>query len=219
MTIYIAGHFYISIPGRSGDSINPKPPCQHQGDLHGVSRTEEHSHPCLRPGDIKGWLYSDPDRYHEITDSYDAEYFRYGVISGNLDIEEQLNKVGSFTVTFNCKPYKYSFAGQQPMAADSASLSITNPTAFESKTYIKLYGSGAVTLNISSGGSTNAWTISVIDEYTEIDSELMNCFKGKVLKNDAVKGAEFPVFKPGVCTINCTGDVTRIEVIPRWCCL
>ena len=39
--------------------------------------------------------------------SYDAEYFRYGVISGNLDIEEQLNKVGSFTVTFNCKPYKY----------------------------------------------------------------------------------------------------------------
>ena len=23
MTIYIAGHFYISIPGRSGDSINP----------------------------------------------------------------------------------------------------------------------------------------------------------------------------------------------------
>ena len=55
--------------------------------------------------DIKGWLYSEPDRYHEITDSYDAEYFRYGVISGNLDIEEQLNKVGSFTVTFNCKPY------------------------------------------------------------------------------------------------------------------
>ena len=218
MTIYIAGHFYISIPGRSGDSINPNRR-QHQGDLHGVSRTEEHSHPCLRPGDIKGWLYSDPDRYHEITDSYDAEYFRYGVISGNLDIEEQLNKVGSFTVTFNCKPYKYSFAGQQPMAADSASLSITNPTAFESKPYIKLYGSGAVTLNISSGGSTNAWTISVIDEYTEIDSELMNCFKGKVLKNDAVKGAEFPVFKPGVCTINCTGDVTRIEVIPRWCCL
>ena len=47
----------------------------------------------------------------------------------------------------------------------------------------------------------------------------MNCFKGTVLKNDTVKGAEFPVFKSGVCTINCTGDVTRIEVIPRWCCL
>ena len=61
--------------------------------------------------------------------------------------------------------------------------------------------------------------ISNLDEYIEIDSELMNCFKGTVLKNDTVKGAEFPVFKSGVCTINCNGDVSRIEVIPRWCCL
>ena len=92
--------------------------------------------------DIKGWLYSEPDRYHEITDSYDAEYFRYGVISGSLDIEEQLNKVGSFTVTFNCKPYKYSFAGQQMVSVDSTSISVTNPTAFESRPYIKLRVAG-----------------------------------------------------------------------------
>ena len=122
-------------------------------------------------------------------------------------------------MTFNCKPYKYSFAGQQTVAADSASLSVTNPTAFESRPYIKLYGSGAVTLNVSSGNSTNSWMISEIDESIEIDSELMNCFKDTILKNDKVKGAEFPILKPGVCTIICTGDVTRIEVIPRWCCL
>lgn len=61
--------------------------------------------------------------------------------------------------------------------------------------------------------------ISNLDEYIEIDSELMNCFKGTALKNDTVKGAEYPVFKSGVCTINCNGDVSRIEVVPRWCCL
>ena len=168
---------------------------------------------------IKGWLYAEPDRYHELTDSYDSEYFRYGVISGSLDIEEQLNKVGSFTVTFNCKPYKYSYAGQQTVAADDSTLTVTNPTAFESRPYIKLYGSGAVTLNISSGGSTSSWTISDIDEYIEIDSELMNCYKGTVLKNDTVTGDGFPALKSGVSTIACVGDVTRIEVIPRWCCL
>ena len=167
--------------------------------------------------DIKGWLYSEPDRYHEITDSYDAEYFRYGVISGSLDIEEQLNKVGSFTVTFNCKPFKYSFAGQQTVSADASELTITNPSAFESRPYIKLYGNGTVVIMIQPQG--RGMMISNLDEYIEIDSELMNCFKGTVLKNDTVKGAEFPVFKPGVCTINCTGDVSRIEVIPRWCCL
>ena len=211
---------FISIPGRSGDIINPNRRFANIKVTYTVFLARKNIAALaavLR--DIKGWLYSEPDRYHEITDSYDTEYFRYGVISGNLDIEEQLNKVGSFTVTFNCKPFKYSFVGQETLAVDASELTITNPTAFESKPNIKLYGSGAVTLNVSSGNSTSSWTISAIDEYIEIDSELMNCFKDTILKNDKVKGAEFPILKPGVCTIICTGDVTRIEVIPRWCCL
>ena len=167
--------------------------------------------------DIKGWLYSEPDRYHEITDSYDAGYFRYGVISGNLDIEEQLNKIGCFTVTFNCKPYKYSFAGQETVAADASELTITNPTAFESRPYIKLYGSGAVALMMQPQG--RGMMISNLDEYIEIDSELMNCFKDTTLKNDTVTGDGFPMLKPGTTTIACAGNVQRIEVIPRWCCL
>ena len=211
---------FISIPGRSGDIINPNRRFSNIKVTYTVFLARKNAAALasvLR--DIKGWLYSEPDRYHEITDSYDAEYFRYGVISGNLDIEEQLNKVGSVTVTFNCKPYKYSFAGQQMVSVDSTSISVTNPTAFESRPYIKLYGSEAVTLNISSGSSTTSWTISAINEYIEIDSELMNCYKGIVLKNDTVMGDGFPMLKPGTNTISCVGAVTRIEVIPRWCCL
>lgn len=211
---------FISIPGRSGDIINPNRRFSNIKVTYTVFLARKNAAALasvLR--DIKGWLYSEPDRYHEITDSYDLEYFRYGVISGNLDIEEQLNKVGSFTVTFNCKPYKYSFAGQQMVSVDSTSISVTNPTAFESRPYIKLYGSEAVTLNISSGGSTTSRTISDINEYIEIDSELMSCYKGIVLKNDTVMGDGFPMLKPGTNTISCVGAVTRIEVIPRWCCL
>lgn len=211
---------FISIPGRSGDIINPNRRFSNIKVTYTVFLARKNTAALasvLR--DIKGWLYSEPDRYHEITDSYDAEYFRYGVISGNLDIEEQLNKVGCFTVTFNCKPYKYSFAGQQMVSVDSTSISVTNPTAFESRPNIKLYGSEAVTLNISSGSSTTSWTISAINEYIEIDSELMNCYKGIVLKNDTVMGDGFPMLKPGTNTISCVGAVTRIEVIPRWCCL
>lgn len=211
---------FISIPGRSGDIINPNRRFSNIKVTYTVFLARKNAAALasvLR--DIKGWLYSEPDRYHEITDSYDAEYFRYGVISGNLDIEEQLNKVGSFTVTFNCKPYKYSFAGQQMVSVDSTSISVTNPTAFESRPYIKLYGSEAVTLNISSGSNTTSWTISAINEYIEIDSELMNCYKGIVLKNDTVMGDGFPMLKPGTNTISCVGAVTRIEAIPRWCYL
>ena len=207
---------FISIPSRSGDIINPNRRFANIKVSYTVFLARKNVAALaavLR--DIKGWLYSEPDRYH--TDSYDAEYFRYGVISGSLDIEEQLNKVGCFTVTFNCKPYKYSYAGQETVSADASELTITNPTAFESRPYIKLYGSGTVVIMIQPQG--RGMMISNLDEYIEIDSELMNCFKGTALKNDKVKGTEFPVLKPGVCTIICTGDVTRIEVIPRWCCL
>ena len=212
---------FISIPGRSGDIINPNRRFSNIKVTYTVFLARKNAAALasvLR--DIKGWLYSEPDRYHELTDSYDMEYFRYGVISGTLDIEEQLNKVGSFTVTFNCKPYKYSFAGQETVSADASELTITNPTAFESKPYIKLYSSGTVRLMIMPDGQgTTTWVISDVDEYIEIDSELMNCFKDTVLKNDTVTSEGFPVLKPGENSITCAGNVWWIEIVPRWRCL
>ena len=212
---------FISIPGRSGDIINPNRRFANIKVTYTVFLARKNAAALVSVlRDIKGWLYSEPDRYHELSDSYDAEYFRYGVISGSLDIEEQLNKVGSFTVTFNCKPYKYSFAGQEMVSADASTLTITNPTAFESKPYIKLYGSGAVQLMIMPDGpGTTTWVISDVDEYIEIDSELMNCFKDTVLKNDTVTSEGFPVLKPGENFITCAGNVRRIEIVPRWRCL
>lgn len=209
---------FISIPGRSGDIINPNRRFSNIKVTYTVFLARKNA-PALAAvlRDIKGWLYSEPDRYHEITDSYDAEYFRYGVISGNLDIEEQLNKVGGFTVTFNCKPFKYSFAGQQTVTVDASELTIANPTAFESRPYIKLYGNGTVVIMIQPQG--RGMMISNLDEYIEIDSELMNCFKDTVLKNDTVTGEGFPVLKPGENSIACSGNVRRVEVIPRWRCL
>ena len=212
---------FISIPGRSGDIINPNRRFANIKVTYTVFLARKNIATLaavLR--DIKGWLYSEPDRYHEITDSYDAEYFRYGVISGNLDIEEQLNKIGCFTVTFNCKPYKYSLAGQETVSADSSELTIANPTAFESRPYIKIYGSGLIRLMVQpEGEGASLWTISEVDECIEIDSELMNCFKDTTLKNDTVTGDGFPMLKPGTTTIACAGNVQRIEVIPRWQCL
>ena len=212
---------FISIPGRSGDIINPNRRFSNIKVTYTVFLARKNTAALasvLR--DIKGWLYSEPDRYHELTDSYDAEYFRYGVISGSLDIEEQLNKIGCFTVTFNCKPFKYSFEGQQTIADGNPRLAVTNPTAFDSKPYIKIYGSGTMRLMIQpEGQSTTTWMLSNVDEYIEIDSELMNCFKDTVLKNDTVTGEGFPVLKPGENSIACTGNVRRVEVIPRWRCL
>ena len=180
---------FISIPGRSGDIINPNRRFANIKVTYTVFLARKNIAALaavLR--DIKGWLYSEPDKYHD--------------------------------VTFNCKPFKYSFAGQQTLSADASELTITNPTAFESRPYIKLYGGGLIRLMVQpEGRGTSSWGFAGVDEYIEIDSERMNCYKGTVLKNDILSGEGFPVLKPGENTIACAGNVRRVEVVPRWQCL
>ena len=79
-----------SIPGRDGDLICPG------GRLGNVSL----SYTCFVPAksiaeleerltDVKAWLYAEPDRYHELFDSYDTRFFRRAVFNSKLDISEE----------------------------------------------------------------------------------------------------------------------------------
>ena len=50
----------------------------------------------------------------------------------------------------------------------------------------------------------------------EIDSELMNFFKGTELKNSSVSGDGFPLLVKGDNVLSFNGGITRVEIIPRW---
>lgn len=167
---------------------------------------------------VKGWLYAQPDRYHEITDSYDTGYIRYGVISGSLDIEEQFNKLGSFRVTFNCKPFKYSVEGLQEISIENGG-SLFNPEAFTAKPLITLKASGDFSLTLQNSGYNKTWNFKGIEDGVVCDSEQMNFYYSTVLLNDKVTGEEFPELPPGETVISVSGDVSEIKVTPRWCCL
>lgn len=168
---------------------------------------------------VKGWLYTKPDRYHPITDSYDPGFVRYGVIKEGLDIEEQLNRLGLFTVTFSCKPFRYSVAGGEPITLAASGGVLHNPFSFASRPYLRIEGSGSGTLAIQSSGGNHVWTFSEIDGYVEIDSEQMNFYKSTQLKNHTVTGDGFPVLQPGENVLSCSGGITGLSVTPRWCCL
>lgn len=210
---------FTSIPGRNGDLIvsnrrfaNVKVSYtvflarKNIADLSDVLRA------------VKGWLYTEPDRYHAITDSYDTGYIRYGVISGSLDIEEQFNKLGSFRVTFNCKPFKYSMEGVQELSVEKGG-SLFNAEAFNAKPVITLKGSGSFSLTLQNGGYNKTWNFIGITEGVVCDSEQMNFYYGTVLLNDKVTGEEFPELPPGETVISVSGGVSEIKVTPRWCCL
>lgn len=87
-----------------------------------------------------------------------------------------------------------------------------NPTVFPSQPLIRIFGAGTFTLN------DITVTVSQADEYTDVDCELMDCYKGNVNKNQYVSFStyDFPVLKSGQNTVEFAGGVTAVTIIPRW---
>lgn len=207
---------YTAIPGRNGDLItdngrykNISIPYKFTLLNHSEEDFSSKAH------QIKGWLLSEQG-YFKLWDSYDSRYFRFACYSDEMNIEQQLEAVGELTLSFNCKPFKYSFEGQKTVTLSEAG-TIYNAELFDSAPYIKVVGNGTVTLNIND----SAFLIKDIDEYIELDFEMPNAFKGLQPKNNKVSGADMSTFrfKSGFNNISWVGNVEKLEIIPRWCCL
>lgn len=160
---------------------------------------------------IKNWLYA-PSVYSELTDNYSTDVYRKAVFIEGLDVSDELNHIAKFTVTFSCKPYRYLISGKNTRTFTTFPTSINNPMPYGSLPYIKVTGSGDITLTIGN----YMVTLTSIDEYIEIDSELQSAYKGTTLQNTLISSYPFPSLIPGVNSIAVSGTVTRLEIIPRW---
>ena len=207
---------FQSIPGRDGDLILPNgryPNVQVTYSVFLPAKTLTELQEKITA--VKAWLYTEPDRYHELRDSYDTGSFRRAVINTALDIEDQLNKIGVFTVSFSCLPFKYLDSGQTAVTVASGN-SLTNPTPFASKPLIRVNGSGDGVLQISNSSGVLRLQMEGISSYLYIDSEQMNCYKGAASMNDAVTASGFPALTAGQNAFSFSGGITSIKVTPRW---
>jgi phage-related protein len=118
---------------------------------------------------------------------------------------------GRVRVTFDRKPERYLKSGET-VTTLSANGSIINPTAFDSKPLIRIYGSGDV------GIGSSLITVLLADGYTDIDCEAMECYKGTVSMNSMVSfsGNDFPVLHAGSNGITLGAGITKVEITPRW---
>ena len=209
----------VSVPGRDGELIN-------SNKRYGNATV---TYTCFLPAksieelntkirNVKKMLFADADSYHELTDSYDPEFMRYAVFNSKLDITDQLNKIGSFTVTFSALPFKYLIGGLEIREINSGDV-IYNPYPFDAKPYFKITGNGNLEVTISNSKGTSIYRFNNVVGYVECDSELMNVFKGTVLKNSDFEADNFPVFLYGENLITFSGAISKFELIPRWRCL
>ena len=147
---------------------------------------------------IKAWLLNGA----KLQFSDDAVYYIVNnVVMG--DVENEIEEYGLFEIVVNCKPFQFEDITFAPLTAPGT---IYNPGTVESQPYIKITGSGAITLDIN--GRDFLMTLT---DYIEIDSELGYTYRGTAGMDDKVNG-ELPILDIGNNTISWTGTVTKIEI-------
>lgn len=204
---------YIGISGCSGDILADNGRYLNTNISYKVAVLSDDSNVEVSLRKVRAWLARNIG-YQILSDTYDPGYFRYAAVSGEIEFTQTLRAIGAGTIKFNCKPFRYSLEGQQLITITGES-TLNNPEAFESAPHIKVIGSGNITLYVNN----KAFAISSVDENIELDSEIMAAYKGTALQNNKTNFVDFPRFVPGDNSISWAGNVTKIEVTPRWCTL
>lgn len=216
--VYISGQGTFSAPRREYNMI-PIP--GRNGDLVGNEKRFENlelTYPAFictnfdtNIRDFRNFLLSLVG-YQTFSDSYHTDEFRKVLYEGEFEPEvERMNNAGQFEIVFNCKPQRYLNSGTNVITLTQNG-TISNPTRFDSQPLLRVYGAGQLGVN----GDTI--TIASADVYTDIDCELMDCFKGLTNKNKLVSFSSynFPVLKPGTNNISLGTGITKVEITPRW---
>lgn len=208
---------FVSVAGRDGDIIINKGGSKNLTIKYGLSffssqfsEISENENFFYSIQDMKRKLVEDGG-YYNLYDSYTPNYYRKACLTKGLSIEQPHWSVGKFDLEFSCKPYLYRIDGDI-MQTITQNTTIYNPEIYDSLPYIKITGSGDLSLVING----SYYDFTNVSGYVECDSEMMNVYKGIVNKNSDFLTSGFPKLSSGNNVISWTGTVTQIEIKPMW---
>ena len=193
----------VTVPGRDG-SLH-----ETDGSYDNYTKTME----CAiknreKLDDIAAWLTgsgeiifsSEPDKVYRVT------------ISNTISIAQMMRTFQKFQVSFDTYPFKYSVNRfDEALELEKSAVILGKGTVY-SQPVITVYGSGTVTLTINGAD----YPLSNVDGYVTINSEIEECYKGNLNRNNIFSADEFPRLDPGDNSISWTGNVEKIEIQPNW---
>lgn len=204
----------ILVPGRNGELILDN------GNFENFILTIECYLNCLSEDknviskEIKRWLQSDFS-YKKLILSDDLEFYYEAYCDTKLDFEYVSSNFESFLISFSCKPYKKEI--NENVITITESINIYNDY-MPSNPLIKVVGSGDVTISINN----QELILKGLEDEIEVDCEFMNAYKkineDIVLLNNKMY-SDFPILEAGENQISFEGNVSKIEITPRWAVL
>lgn len=142
----------------------------------------------------------------------DDEDVHYRVKSIRIDTAENIIvKYGRFTVEFILDPFQYETNETRTITGRT----VLNNPGYESQPYIKATCSGSGKIFVNG----EEIQITDINGTIEIDSELMNAYRkttGNITNLNNHMVGDFPVFKTGSNVVEFSGEISKLEINPRW---
>lgn len=149
--------------------------------------------------------------YRRLEDTYNPDVYMMARYVSGLSVSPTDRRLeGEFDIVFDRMPQRYLKIGEEKKTFTSAG-AIVNPTRFESKPLIRVYGVGSL------GVGSNTITITANTSYIDIDCDMMDAYRGATNCNGDIvlSSGNFPTLKPGANGITLTG-ITKVEIIPKW---
>ena len=200
------------VPGRNGDVVFDNGSYKNVGRTYQIAIGEEDADYAVLANKISEWLHS-ANGYARLEDSYEPDYYRMAMYYEGLPIENILNQAGRATIKFDCKPQRFLKYGEQSIEIQNGA-NLHNPTRFAAKPLIRVYGTGGAQTMLTVGD--RVVTLTSITDYVDLDCDLENAFKGSTNCNGNITAEYFPVLASGDNAIVWAGNITKVEITPRW---
>lgn len=143
---------------------------------------------------------SEPDKVYKVS------------IVNTIPITQMMKTFQKFQVNFDTYPFKYSVNTFDDKLTLTKASTILGKGTVHSQPVITIYAAGAVTLSING----IEYSLSNVDDYIVINSEIEECYKGDLNRNNIFTADHFPQLEAGDNIISWTGSVEKIEIEPNW---
>lgn len=149
--------------------------------------------------------------YQRLEDTINPTYYRMARYNGSFEVGDKDKQGATFSIKFDCMPQKFLKSGEATITL-TASGTIKNPTSYDAKPILKIYGTGEVKIGTSTIKVKKAGT-----QYIEFDCDTLNAFEGADNRNNNIELVKEPILIANIATgITLGSGITKVEIKPRW---
>ena len=172
---------------------------------------------------VNAWLFGTLG-YRKLKTDDDPTHYLMARITNGPEIAAKARKVAPFRIKFDCKPQRYLTSGDLPISVTSYGIYFNSPSAFPSKPLLEInFNSKTAKGSLLFNGAEVSLDLLKVANYSKVfyDSETEVTY---VVQDDniihsydgVIFNGENATIQPGANEVRFSGDITSLEIFPRW---